>query len=138
MRPTRRRWEGLARVLSSEDREVLASMLEAGRWCLVLARDMTLKTLAANEAILDEVERGLMAVGAKADVLSREFRHEHGDWPWKMLANMRVLPTLALGNAHGEMVWRLVQERVPSLLTLVESALGEVSQSNSEPPRDRW
>lgn len=101
------------------------SMLEAGRWCLVLARDMTLKTLAANESILDEVEHGLMTAGAKADLLSAEFRRAHADWPWEMLANLRALPVLALGAEHCETVWRLVQEHVPSLLALVESALAD-------------
>lgn len=62
----------------------------------------------------------LLVVGEAVKRLSEEFREQHPNLPWRLMAGMRDKLIHEYDEVDIEEVWRTVQNDLPELLATVE------------------
>ncbi len=102
------------------DDATLLDMLRAARLALEfrggLDKESFLSDLKTQAAVLHE----LLILGEAAKRLSAGFRDEHADTPWKSIAGMRDRLLHGYDDVDLELVWKTVDEDLPSLVTRLE------------------
>jgi uncharacterized protein with HEPN domain len=66
------------------------------------------------------VERCLEILGEAARRISDRVRLEHPEIPWHQIIAQRNVLAHEYGDIRHEMIWRVVSERIPELLTILE------------------
>jgi uncharacterized protein with HEPN domain len=102
------------------DDATLLDILRAARLALEfrggLDKAAFLTDLKTQAAILHE----LLVLGEGAKRLSTGFRDEHPDVPWKAIAGMRDRLLHGYDDVDLDLVWKTVDEDLPSLVTRLE------------------
>jgi uncharacterized protein with HEPN domain len=104
-------WRDLAWVLD---------MLQASRKALGYARGLSEEQFVGSNLHQDAIIRQLTIVGEAAKRLSVEFRLNHHEVPWRQVAGFRDVVVHDYSRIDLEEVWRIVQEDLPALITLLE------------------
>ena len=73
--------------------------------------------------IQDAVIRNLEVIGEAVRNLSPEFRRQHPELPWRSIAALRNVLIHEYFGVDLEIVWRIVQRRLPALKRHIESFL---------------
>jgi uncharacterized protein with HEPN domain len=76
----------------------------------------------------DAVVRNLEVVGEAVKGLDAETRARATDVPWRRIAGMRDVLIHHYFGVDLEVVWRVVEVEVPSLLVLVEKLIEDLGQ----------
>jgi uncharacterized protein with HEPN domain len=104
-------WRDLAWVLD---------MLQASRKALDYARGLSEEQFGASSLHHDAVLRQLTIVGEAAKRVSVEFRVIHYSIPWRHIAGFRDVVVHDYARVDLQEVWRIVQQDLPTLITLLE------------------
>jgi uncharacterized protein with HEPN domain len=104
-------WRDLAWVLD---------MLQASRKILDYARALTEGQFQTSDLDQDAILRQLTIVGEAAKRMSVEFRINHHDVPWRQIVGFRAIVVYDYSRVDLQEVWRIVQEDLPTLITLLE------------------
>jgi uncharacterized protein with HEPN domain len=104
-------WRDLAWVLD---------MLQASRKTVEYARDLDEEHFQASSLHQDAILRQLTIVGEAAKRVSAEFRVSHPDVPWRQVAGFRDVVVHNYSRVDLQEVWRIIQEDLPTLVTLLE------------------
>jgi uncharacterized protein with HEPN domain len=104
-------WRDLAWVLD---------MLQASQKALEYARGLTEEQFQVSNLHQDAILRQLTVVGEAANRVSVEFRMNHHDVPWRQIAGFRDVVVHDYSRVDLQEVWRIVQEDLPTLITLLE------------------
>jgi uncharacterized protein with HEPN domain len=104
-------WRDLAWVLD---------MLQASRKTVEYARDLDEEHFQASSLHQDAILRQLTIVGEAAKRVSAEFRVGHPEVPWRQVAGFRDVVVHDYSRVDLQEVWRIVQEDLPTLMTLLE------------------
>jgi uncharacterized protein with HEPN domain len=104
-------WRDLAWVLD---------MLQASRKILDYARALTEGQFQTSDLDQDAILRQLTIVGEAAKRMSVEFRINHHDVPWRQIVGFRDIVVYDYSRVDLQEVWRIVQEDLPTLITLLE------------------
>ena len=104
-------WRDLAWVLD---------MLQASRKALEYARGLSEEQFGESDLHQDAILRRLTIVGEAAKRVSVEFRLNHPGVPWRQVAGFRDVVVHDYSRVDLEEVWRIVQEDLPALVTLLE------------------
>ena len=84
---------------------------------------MTLEQLVAGDKTFDAVMRNLEITGEAARHVSVELKDSHPEVEWRSIAGFRDVAIHAYPTIDEEVVWDIVQRKVPNLLRQVERIL---------------
>ena len=102
----------------------LWDMLEAARAVVDFTENLTLEAFLAasrdRQITRLAVERKLEILGEAARRVSSRFRDEHAEIPWKETVGLRNVISHEYDKVNYTAIYRIVRERVPELITLLE------------------
>ena len=101
----------------------LLDIANAAQDILDFCRSMDHAAFIADLKTQAAVMHRLMVVGEAAKRLSDGFRESHSQQPWKQIAGMRDRLIHGYDKVRLEVVWQVVQDDIPELLTFVEDKL---------------
>ena len=102
----------------------LWDMLEAARAVVGFTENLTLEEFLAagrdREITRLAVERKLEILGEAARRVSTLFRYEHAEVPWKETVGLHNVISHEYDKVNYTEIYRIVRQRVPELITLLE------------------
>ena len=109
------------------DPAYLWDMLEAARAIMDFTQNLTLNEFLAagrdKEITRLAVERKLGVLGEAARRVSQQFRDAHSEIPWKEMIGLRNVISHEYDKVNHPVIYRIVHERIPELVTLLEPLL---------------
>jgi uncharacterized protein with HEPN domain len=100
--------------------DILAAAEKIGRYVQGMSRE----ALAADSKTLDAVVRNLEIIGEAAKSVPEEVRVAHGDVEWKRIAGLRDILIHQYFGVDTDIVWDIVQNKLPGLSEHVRRMLG--------------
>lgn len=85
----------------------------------------------ASKMVQDAVLRNLEVIGEAVKALSDETKNLAPDVPWRRIAGMRDVLIHHYFGVELEVVWRVVEDEVPTLLTVTERLIAKVEVAAS-------
>ena len=82
-----------------------------------------MQEFAADEKTFDAVMRNLEVTGEAARHVSAEIKERYSEVEWRPIAGFRDIAIHAYPAVDEEIVWDIVQHKVPELLEQVERVL---------------
>jgi uncharacterized protein with HEPN domain len=109
----------------SGDRERLQHMLQAAQDAMTVARGHRREDLDTDVALQHALVHCVEQIGEAAARVSDEGRSFVGELPWTKIVGMRHILVHRYYAVDFDSVWRVVNEDVPELVLLLESALSD-------------
>jgi len=109
--------------VSRDPRLYLEDMRDCCRKVLRYTEGMTLEALTDDDKTFDAVMRNLEITGEAARQVTAEIKQRHPEVEWRSIAGFRDVAIHAYPIVDEEIVWDIVQHKVPELLQQVESIL---------------
>ncbi|NCJ07806.1 DUF86 domain-containing protein [Synechococcales cyanobacterium C] len=112
----------------SRDRETLIDIVAAIKLILHYVEGVDFDSLAANIEKQDAILRRITIIGEATKRLSKDFREQHPNIPWKEISGMRDVITHDYDEVDLDEVWTVVNTNLPDLLNYIEPliALGDI------------
>jgi uncharacterized protein with HEPN domain len=95
-------------------------MLLAARKAIEYRRGLNEEHFQESGLHQDAILRQLTIVGEAAKRVSAEFRAGHPEVPWRQVAGFRDVVVHDYAGVDLREVWRILQEDLPALVTLLE------------------
>ena len=109
---------------SFEPRDYLRHILAESDYLILHAQDLNMHGFLKNETIQRAFVRSLEIIGEAAKQVPEDFRNQHPNVQWKSMAGMRDRLIHAYFGVDYEIVWDVVQTRIPELRQQIASILG--------------
>ncbi len=103
----------------------LEDILDAARKVIQYTEGVSRQNFAADTKTLDAVLRNLEVIGETAKMLPAELRAQHGDVDWKKIAGLRDILIHRYFGIDIDIIWDVVQNKVPVLAKRLEEMLAE-------------
>ncbi len=84
---------------------------------------MSPEALARDEKTLDAVIRNLEVIGEAVKLIPAEVREQHGEINWNKIAGLRDILIHRYFGIDVEIIWDVVQNKIPPLEKHVRDAL---------------
>ncbi len=81
----------------------------------------------ANETLQDAVVHNLQIIGEASKKLPDDLKEKYVNIPWKQIAGMRDVIVHDYFGMSWEIVWDVVQNRIPDLKEVIQAMLSEHS-----------
>jgi uncharacterized protein with HEPN domain len=107
------------------DEAVLLDLVRAARLVLEFKQGIDKATFLEDLKTQSSVLHQLMVMGEAAKRLSDDFRDQHPEIPWRLIAGMRDNLIHGYDIVDLEEVWKTVDRDVPQLLAWLEPRLPE-------------
>jgi uncharacterized protein with HEPN domain len=104
----------------SRDDAYLLDMLGFAREVLEFSRSVTCEVYLSDKEKRRSIERSLELLGEAARRISRSFREDHPEIPWKEIIGQRSVLAHDYGDVSDVRVWETATERVPDLVQVLE------------------
>ena len=105
----------------------LTDMLEAIEKIERYTQGLTLEELWENDLVADAVVRNLEIIGEAARHVPEEFRERYPGINWRQVVGLRNVVIHEYFDVDLEIVWTIVQERLPELKRVVHQMLKELN-----------
>lgn len=102
------------------DQEALVDIIEAIKLIFQYIEGVNSNTLATNIEKQDAILRRITIIGEATKRLSKEFRNQHPNIPWKEISGMRDVITHDYDEVDIDDVWIVISENLPELLSYIE------------------
>lgn len=109
--------------MSRDERLYLDDMRECCRKVIRYTSGMTKDELVADEKTFDAVMRNLEITGEAARQVSKDIRGRHPEVSWRSISGFRDIAIHAYPNIDEDVVWDIVENKVPQLLDQITSIL---------------
>lgn len=76
-----------------------------------------------NDEKVSAILYQIAVIGEATKRLSQEFRQQHPEIPWRDIAGMRDVLLHKYDQVDFDVIWDVVQSKLPELLTLLEPLL---------------
>ena len=86
---------------------------------------LTQDEFLASEDLKRAFVRSLEIIGEATKQVPQQFREEHPDLPWRLMAGMRDRLIHDYGGVDYEIVWQTITDDVPNLLAKLKPILGD-------------
>ena len=108
------------------DEAWLWDMLDAARAISEFIADKTHDDYLANRMLRGAVERHIEIIGKAARHVSETFRQSHPEIPWRSIIGQRNVLAHDYGDIKHDLIWRVVTERVPTLIDMLQELVPEI------------
>jgi uncharacterized protein with HEPN domain len=105
------------------DAALLWDMVEAARRAVEFTQDKTFEDYRTSSLVQYAVERAIEIIGEAANRVSREFQEAHPEIPWRQMVGQRNVLIHEYGDIDHALIWSVVQNHIPTLLTRIEPLL---------------
>ncbi len=105
------------------DQESLIDIENAIRRALRYTSGISQTELEVNDEKLSAILYQITIIGEATKRLSPTFRQQHLEIPWREIAGMRDIIVHKYDQLDFEVVWDVVQNKLPELLNLIEPLL---------------
>lgn len=106
-----------------EPRDYLRHILDEVDYLIHTSDDLTLDEFLADGTLRRAFVRSLEVVGEAANQVPDPFRVQHPDLEWRLMTDMRNRLIHGYFGVDYELVWDVVQNRIPQLRSQVLSIL---------------
>jgi uncharacterized protein with HEPN domain/predicted nucleotidyltransferase len=110
--------------MAKDERAYLDDMLSAAERIARRVAGLTRTEYDADEDLRDALLYRLQTIGEAASKVSRETRDAHPDIPWAAMIGMRNRIVHAYDRLDDDLVWQVVTEDLPPLITALRRLLG--------------
>jgi uncharacterized protein with HEPN domain len=111
--------------MSFEPRDYLLHIRVEADYLLEYRTDVTFDAFMADETLRRAFVRSLEIIGEAAKKVPEEFRAEHAQIEWRAMTGMRDRLIHDYFGVDYEIVWDVVQNRIPNLRCQIASILDE-------------
>ncbi|MBW4419418.1 MAG: DUF86 domain-containing protein [Myxacorys californica WJT36-NPBG1] len=101
------------------DSESLIDIERSTRRVLRYAKNCSRADLEANDEKVSAILYQITIIGEATKRLSQEIRQQHPDIPWRDIAGMRDVIVHEYDQVDLDVVWDVIQNKLPELLTLL-------------------
>jgi uncharacterized protein with HEPN domain len=109
--------------MSFEPRDYLRHILLEAEYLLDQSQGLSFERFAADETLRRAFVRSLKVIGEAVKNLPEEFRASHPEVDWRSIARMRDRLIHGYFGVDYELVWDVVQEKLPELKRNIQSIL---------------
>lgn len=110
--------------MSFEPLDYLRHILTEAAYLIGNAKDLSVHEFLKNETLQRAFVRSLEIIGEAAKQVPDDFRNQHTNVEWKSMAGMRDRLIHAYFGIDYEIVWDVVQTRIPELRKQIAFILG--------------
>lgn len=101
----------------------LEDILQSGNKILRFTANMTFEELLADERTFDAVARNLQIIGEAIKNIPPEIRIQYPQIEWRKIAGLRDIITHAYFSIDEEVIWDVIQNKIPNLLAQIQDIL---------------
>ena len=101
----------------------LEDILHSGNKILRFTANMTFEELLADERTFDAVARNLQIIGEAIKNIPPEIRSQYPQIEWRKIAGLRDIITHAYFSVDEEVIWDVIQNKIPNLLEKIKYIL---------------
>lgn len=105
------------------DNESLIDIERAARRILRYTDNISRAELEMNDEKLSAILYQIAIIGEATKRLSQDFRQQHPEIPWREIAGMRDMLIHKYDQVDFDVIWDVVQTKLPELLTQLEPIL---------------
>jgi uncharacterized protein with HEPN domain len=105
------------------DNESLIDIERAARRILRYTDNISRAELEMNDEKLSAILYQIAIIGEATKRLSQDFRQQHPEIPWREIAGMRDMLIHKYDQVDFDVIWDVVQNKLPELLTQLEPIL---------------
>jgi uncharacterized protein with HEPN domain len=102
------------------DQESLIDIANAIKRALRYTNNISRSELEANDEKLSAVLYQITIIGEATKRLSQSLRQQHPEIPWREMAGMRDVIVHEYDQLDFDIIWDVVQNKLPKLLDLIE------------------
>ena len=110
----------------ARDKGRLEDILQAIDYAKQFSANVTFDEFIKDKRTYFAVVKNVEIIGEAAYMLSREFKEQHTELPWKVIINMRHVLVHGYTSIMPEMLWQTVQEDLDPLKIQVQRYLEEM------------
>jgi uncharacterized protein with HEPN domain len=104
----------------SRNQEALIDIIGSIKLIFQYIEGVDAEALAANIEKQDAILRRITIIGEATKRLTKDFRSQHPNIPWKEIAGMRDVITHDYNEVDIEEIWTVISENLLPLLTYLE------------------